>query len=72
MTKTDSSNEQELTAKEVAARINRSLRTIQLWMATRPDIFPSAQKTGPSHTDPYVVKESDVIALEEKYPNLKK
>ncbi|MCP4605077.1 MAG: helix-turn-helix domain-containing protein [Proteobacteria bacterium] len=53
----------ELTAKEVATRLNVTPRAIQDWV--RRGYFPNAYKVGPGKTSPYRIPEKDVVAFEE-------
>ena len=64
--------ERELTAKEISERIGVPLRTVQRWLSSRPDIFPNARQTRPSPKAPFVTKELDVIAYEDKYSEINK
>ncbi len=60
-------NEEWLGAAEISKRLSIPRRTIQDWLANRPDIFPNARKTGVSITSPRVTHVNDVIAYEEAF-----
>jgi transposase-like protein len=53
-----------LTVAEIAKRFDVHISTVHVWI--RAGHFPNARRKGPGKKSPFVVPESDVIALERK------